>query len=54
MQKRKLGKSGLEVLRLLPDLAETPEGRARIEKLIREIMAELSEEGIRYVSANED
>ena len=42
------------VVRLLRDLAETPEGRARIEKLVREIMAELSGEGIRYVSANED
>ena len=36
--------------RLFPDLAETPEGRSKIEHMVREILKSFDEEGLRFVS----
>ena len=39
--------------RLFPDLAETPEGRSKIEHMVWEIMKSFEEEGLRFVSETE-
>jgi hypothetical protein len=36
--------------RLFPDLDETPEGRTKIEHMVREILKSIEEEGLRFVS----
>ena len=36
--------------RLFPDLDETPEGRSKIEHVVREIMKSIEEENLRFVS----
>ena len=41
------------LMRLLPDLAETVEGRTKIANMVRDIMKSLDEEGLRFVSAKE-
>ena len=40
--------------RLHPDLASTQEGISKIKMMVREIIAEIAEARIRYVSANDD
>jgi hypothetical protein len=45
------------LMRLLPDLAETAEtveGRTKIANMVRDIMKSLDEEGLRFVSAQEN
>ncbi len=42
------------LLRMLPDLAETVEGRVKIERTARNIMKTLGEEGLRFVGAKGD
>ncbi|HTR14797.1 MAG TPA: hypothetical protein VMI72_16475 [Roseiarcus sp.] len=41
------------LMRLFPDLAETPEGRSEIEHMVREIMKSFEEEGLRFISERE-
>ncbi len=40
--------------RLLPDLAKTPEGRSKIETMVHEIMKEISDDNIRFVTVRDD
>jgi hypothetical protein len=42
------------IVRRLPELPQTPEGRVKIETLARDIMKSLDDEGLRFVSAKED
>ena len=42
------------LMRLLPDLAETVEGRTKIANMVRDIMKSIDEEGLRFVSAKEN
>jgi hypothetical protein len=42
------------LVRLLPDLPETAGGRVEIENMAPDIMKSLDEDGLRFVSANED
>ena len=42
------------LMRLLPDLAETVEGRTKIANMVQDIMKSLDEEGLRFVSAKEN
>ena len=42
------------LMRLLPDLAETVEGRTKIANMVRDIMKSIDEEGLRFVSAQEN
>ena len=42
------------LIRLLPDLAETVEGRTKIANMVRDILKSLDEEGLRFVSAQEN
>jgi hypothetical protein len=42
------------LMRLLPDLAETVEGRTKIANMVRDILKSLDEEGLRFVSAQEN
>ncbi len=37
------------LIRLFPDLAETVEGRSKIEQSVREIMNSIAEEGLLFV-----
>jgi len=39
------------LMRMLPDLGKSPEGRAELEKIVLEIMNEVREAGLRYVNA---
>ena len=39
---------------LLPDLAETVEGRTKIANMVRDIMKSLDEDGLRFVSAKRE
>ena len=38
------------LMRLFPDLAETPEGQSKIEHMVWEIMKSFEEESLRFVS----
>jgi len=42
------------LVRRLPDLPQTIEGRVKIELLARDIMKSVDDEGLRFVSANRD
>jgi hypothetical protein len=39
--------------RSLPDLAKAPKGQTQIQKMVREIMKEISESNIRFVAVRE-
>ncbi len=42
------------LVRLFPDLAESAEGHSKIENMVREIIKSIEDEGLRFVSAQED
>jgi hypothetical protein len=42
------------LVRRLPHLPQTVEGRVKIELLARDIMKSVDEEGLRFISANKD